>query len=70
VTHAGTTPATTLHAYSPPLTAMSYYAVEPGPRLRRTRTMIRLSIELPRKSGERRMRAIVSTAVDHGDKLT
>ena len=32
------TPAVSVHAYSPPLTAMSYYAVEPGQRLRRTRT--------------------------------
>ena len=36
-----TAPAVSVHAYSPPLTAMSYYAVEPGsvekgPRLRRT----------------------------------
>ena len=34
------TPAVSVHAYSPPLTAMSYYAVEPGPRLRRTRTVL------------------------------
>jgi len=33
-----TTPAVSVHAYSPPLTAMSYYAVEPGARLRRTRS--------------------------------
>jgi mannose-6-phosphate isomerase-like protein (cupin superfamily) len=38
-------PAVSVHAYSPPLTAMSYYAVEPGPvekgpRLRRTRTVL------------------------------
>ncbi len=33
-----TAPAVSVHAYSPPLTAMSYYAVEPGQRLRRTRT--------------------------------
>ncbi|MCW0215872.1 MAG: cysteine dioxygenase family protein [Pseudonocardia sp.] len=37
------TPAISVHAYSPPLTAMSYYAVEEGPveqgsRLRRIRT--------------------------------
>jgi quercetin dioxygenase-like cupin family protein len=32
------TPAVSVHAYSPPLTAMSYYAVDPGERLRRTRT--------------------------------
>ncbi len=31
-------PAVSVHAYSPPLTAMSYYAVEPGQHLRRTRT--------------------------------
>jgi len=29
-----------VHAYSPPLTAMSYYAVEPGARLRRTRSVL------------------------------
>lgn len=33
-------PAVSVHAYSPPLTAMSYYAVEPGPRLRRTRSVL------------------------------
>ena len=33
-------PAVSVHAYSPPLTAMSYYAVEQGPRLRRTRTIL------------------------------
>lgn len=31
-------PAVSVHAYSPPLTAMSYYRVEPGGRLRRTRS--------------------------------
>jgi quercetin dioxygenase-like cupin family protein len=31
-------PAVSVHAYSPPLTAMSYYAVAEGRRLRRTRT--------------------------------
>jgi hypothetical protein len=30
--------AVSVHAYSPPLTAMSYYAVDPGGALRRTRT--------------------------------
>ena len=30
VTHAGTTPATTLHAYSPPLRRMGAYLVQPG----------------------------------------
>jgi hypothetical protein len=29
-----------VHAYSPPLTAMSYYSVEPGARLRRTRSVL------------------------------
>jgi mannose-6-phosphate isomerase-like protein (cupin superfamily) len=36
-------PAVSVHAYSPPLTAMSYYAVTdggPGPRLRRTRSVL------------------------------
>ena len=32
------TPAVSVHAYSPPLTAMSYYEVGPGQRLRRTHT--------------------------------
>lgn len=32
------TPAVSVHAYSPPLTAMSYYAVDPARGLRRTRT--------------------------------
>lgn len=31
-------PAVSVHAYSPPLAAMSYYAVDPGRGLRRTRT--------------------------------
>jgi quercetin dioxygenase-like cupin family protein len=31
-------PAVSVHAYSPPLTAMSYYAVAPDGRLRRTRS--------------------------------
>ena len=30
VTHAGTAPATTLHAYSPPLRRMGAYLVQPG----------------------------------------
>jgi quercetin dioxygenase-like cupin family protein len=37
------TPAISVHAYSPPLTAMSYYAVDaatPAPRLRRTRSVL------------------------------
>jgi hypothetical protein len=34
-------PAVSVHAYSPPLTAMSYYAVESGAvRLRRTRSVL------------------------------
>ena len=33
-------PAVSVHAYSPPLTAMSYYAVEPDARLRRTRSVL------------------------------
>ncbi len=32
--------AVSVHAYSPPLTAMSYYAVEPGGALRRTRSVL------------------------------
>ncbi len=39
------TPAVSVHAYSPPLTAMSYYAVEPGARLRRTRSVLVTSSE-------------------------
>jgi predicted metal-dependent enzyme (double-stranded beta helix superfamily) len=35
VAHAGTTPATTLHAYSPPLRRMGAYRVEPGGVLQR-----------------------------------
>ena len=31
-------PAVSVHAYSPPLTAMSYYAVAPDGQLRRTRS--------------------------------
>ena len=33
-------PAVSVHAYSPPLTAMSYYALELGTDLRRTRTVL------------------------------
>lgn len=33
-------PAVSVHAYSPPLTAMSYYAVGPAARLRRTRSVL------------------------------
>jgi predicted metal-dependent enzyme (double-stranded beta helix superfamily) len=38
VTNIVTDPAVSVHAYSPPLTAMSYYQVEPGGLLRRTRS--------------------------------
>jgi predicted metal-dependent enzyme (double-stranded beta helix superfamily) len=40
VTNRAAAPAVSVHAYSPPLTAMSYYAVEPPGRLRRTRTVL------------------------------
>jgi len=40
VTNRAVAPAVSVHAYSPPLTAMSYYAVEPPGRLRRTRTVL------------------------------
>ncbi len=43
VTNPDPAPAVSVHAYSPPLTAMSYYAVEPGQRLRRTRTELTTS---------------------------
>jgi predicted metal-dependent enzyme (double-stranded beta helix superfamily) len=33
-------PAVSVHAYSPPLTAMSYYAVDDGVSLRRTRSVL------------------------------
>jgi predicted metal-dependent enzyme (double-stranded beta helix superfamily) len=35
VIHAGTTPATTLHAYSPPLRRMGAYLIDPGGALQR-----------------------------------
>jgi predicted metal-dependent enzyme (double-stranded beta helix superfamily) len=35
VTHAGTTPATTIHAYSPPLRRMGAYLIQPGGTLER-----------------------------------
>ncbi|MBO0876714.1 MAG: cysteine dioxygenase family protein [Pseudonocardia sp.] len=38
VTNTAAAPAVSVHAYSPPLTAMSYYRVEPGGLLRRTRS--------------------------------
>lgn len=40
VTNRAAAPAVSVHAYSPPLTAMSYYAVDPPGRLRRTRTVL------------------------------
>jgi mannose-6-phosphate isomerase-like protein (cupin superfamily) len=40
VANPAATPAVSVHAYSPPLAAMSYYTVEPGARLRRTRTVL------------------------------
>jgi quercetin dioxygenase-like cupin family protein len=45
VSNPASTPAVSVHAYSPPLTAMSYYAVEPGARLRRTRSVLVSSSE-------------------------
>lgn len=40
VINPGVAPAVSVHAYSPPLTVMSYYAVDPGgPALRRLRTV-------------------------------
>lgn len=38
VINAHAEPSVSVHAYSPPLTAMSYYRVEPGGLLRRTRS--------------------------------
>ncbi len=38
VLNTGTEPAVSVHAYSPPLSAMSYYEVRPDGRLLRTRT--------------------------------
>ena len=38
VTNTADAAAVSVHAYSPPLTAMSYYQVEPGGLLRRTRS--------------------------------
>jgi quercetin dioxygenase-like cupin family protein len=38
VTNVAEEPAVSVHAYSPPLTAMSYYQVQPGGLLRRTRS--------------------------------
>jgi hypothetical protein len=35
VTHAGMTPATTIHAYSPPLRRMGAYVIAPGGALER-----------------------------------
>ncbi len=43
VANPSVTPAVSVHAYSPPLTAMSYYGVDPDsaePRLRRTRSVL------------------------------
>ncbi|WP_028926041.1 cysteine dioxygenase [Pseudonocardia acaciae] len=40
VTNTAVEPAVSVHAYSPPLTAMSYYRVEPGGLLRRTRSVL------------------------------
>lgn len=38
VSNTAADPAVSVHAYSPPLTAMSYYRIEPGGLPRRTRT--------------------------------
>ncbi|MEU1619743.1 cysteine dioxygenase family protein [Streptomyces sp. NPDC005722] len=40
VVNASAAPAVSVHAYSPPLTAMSYYAVDAARSLRRTRTVL------------------------------
>jgi hypothetical protein len=40
VVNAASEPAVSVHAYSPPLTAMSYYAVDEAGSLRRTRTVL------------------------------
>jgi predicted metal-dependent enzyme (double-stranded beta helix superfamily) len=40
VVNASAAPAVSVHAYSPPLTAMSYYAVDDTGSLRRTRTVL------------------------------
>lgn len=40
VVNTSATPAVSVHAYSPPLTAMSYYAVDDTGSLRRTRTVL------------------------------
>ncbi|MFD3451107.1 cysteine dioxygenase [Streptomyces sp. NPDC058691] len=40
VVNASTAPAVSVHAYSPPLTAMAYYAVDDTGSLRRTRTVL------------------------------
>jgi predicted metal-dependent enzyme (double-stranded beta helix superfamily) len=40
VSNPAAAPAVSVHAYSPPLTAMSYYTVDPGVRLRRTRSVL------------------------------
>ncbi|NYI04463.1 cysteine dioxygenase [Allostreptomyces psammosilenae] len=40
VVNASTAPAVSVHAYSPPLTAMSYYAPDASGLLRRTRTVL------------------------------
>jgi predicted metal-dependent enzyme (double-stranded beta helix superfamily) len=40
VVNAAGEPAVSVHAYSPPLTAMSYYAVDEAGSLRRTRTVL------------------------------
>lgn len=43
--------AVSVHAYSPPLTAMSYYAVEPSGRLRRTRTVLTTASDTQEAAG-------------------
>lgn len=40
ITNSGASPAVSVHAYAPPLTAMSYYRVDPHGGLRRTRTVL------------------------------
>lgn len=68
-----TTPTLSVHAYSPPLTAMSYYEVSPSGRLRRVRSELTDEPEAPPRhplpSSERGIDALLAAARDRIDRV-
>ena len=61
------TPTLSVHAYSPPLTAMSYYEVTPGGRLRRVRSELTDEPEGP--TGGRGIDELLAGARDRIDRV-